>query len=97
MLRGGWGEARPEGQKGRLRRRKRRAPGIMESVISQLYHLRELLQDIGFSLPPIHDRIDAQYCPDVRNIMHALIEQERALAELIKRLDAASLDERPST
>ena len=29
--------------------------------------------------------------------MDALIEQERALAELIKRLDAASLDERPST
>ena len=69
----------------------------MEPVSAQLYHLRELLQDIGFSLPPIHNRIDAQYCPDIRNIMDALIEQERALAELIKRLDAASWDERPST
>ena len=59
----------------------------MSALAQELSLIRERLQDIGWDLCPLHEKGDDQAAKEITEIMSALIEQEKALARLIERLE----------
>ena len=62
----------------------------MSALAQELSLVRERLQDLGWDLCPLHEKGDDQAAKEITEIMSALIEQEKALARLIERLEAAA-------
>ena len=56
------------------------------SLIQELHAVRERLQDLGWDLCPLHDKGDADAAA-IQDIMSALIQQEKALAILVNKLE----------
>ena len=59
----------------------------MSALAYELSLVRERLQDIGWDLCPLHDKGDVAAAQEITEIMRALIEQEKALARLVERLE----------
>ena len=57
------------------------------SLAYKLHLLRERLQDLGWDLCPLHEEGDGAAAQEIREIMQALIEQEKALARLVDKLE----------
>ena len=57
------------------------------SLIQELSSVRERLQDLGWDLCPLHDKGDADTAAAIQDIMSALIQQEKALAILVDKLE----------
>ena len=62
----------------------------MSALAQELSLIRERLQYIGWDLCPLHEKGGDQAAKEITEIMSALIEQEKALARLIERLEAAA-------
>ena len=65
----------------------------MSALAYELSLVRERLQDIGWDLCPLRYKGDPEAAKEITEIMSALIEQEKALARLVERLEKAELDE----
>ena len=60
----------------------------MSALAQGLSRVRERLQDIGWDLCPLHEKGDDQVAKEITEIMSVLIEQEKALARLVAKLEA---------
>ena len=63
----------------------------MSALAYELSLVRERLQDLGWDLCPLHEKGDPEAAKEIREIMPALIEQEKALARLVEWLAKAEL------
>ena len=57
------------------------------SLAQELSHIHEQLQNVTWDLIPVHEKSDVDTAAQIREIMAALIEQEKALARLVDKLE----------
>ena len=59
------------------------------SLAQELSRIHEQLQGLSWDLIPVHEKSDLDTAAQIREIMAALIEQEKALASLVEKLEMA--------
>ena len=62
----------------------------MSALAYELSLVRERLQDLGWDLCPLHFKGNPEAAKEISEMMSALIEQEKALARLVAKLEAAA-------